>query len=206
MSALIRDYLPGDEQAAAFICMKTSDNGRDGEPFFADDPDALSRIYTAPYLTFTPELALMLEDEQGICGYAMAVLDSREFYARYEHETRPTLCSRFPAPSGDASTWSRLEAVYHLYHHPDYFCPEPYDDYPSHLHIDLLPRAQGQGHGRMMIQQLLERLRAQESPGVHLGMSKVNDAAYGFYLAVGFKELIRHDDAIYMGMRLPKVV
>ena len=58
----------------------------------------------------------------------------------------------------------------------------------------------------MMIQQLLERLRAHESPGVHLGMSKANDAAYGFYLAVGFKELIRHDDAIYMGMRMGECV
>ena len=76
MSATIRDYRPGDEKAAAYICVKTGDHGKDGEPFFSEDPDALSRIYTAPYLKFAPELALMLEDEQGVCGYAMAVLDS----------------------------------------------------------------------------------------------------------------------------------
>jgi ribosomal protein S18 acetylase RimI-like enzyme len=182
--------------------MKTGDHGNDGEPFFVDDPDALGRIYTSPYLKFSPELALMLEDERGVCGYAMATYDSRTFFDRYEKEWRPALCSQFPAPTGDSSSWSRLESVYDCYHNPDYFCPEPYDEYPSHLHIDLLVRARGQGHGRKMIELLIDRLRAKGSPGVHLGMSEINDPAYGFYIALGFNELTRHDDAIYMGMRL----
>jgi ribosomal protein S18 acetylase RimI-like enzyme len=181
--------------------MKTGDHGKDGTPFFADDPDALGRIYVGPYLKFAPELALILEDDQGVCGYALAVLDSRAFFDRYEREWRPQLCHRFPPPSGDSESWSRLESVYDLYHHPDYYCPEPYQQYPSHLHIDLLPRAQGQGHGRRMIEQLLERLRSRETPGVHLGMSVTNHDAYGFYVALGFGELVRHDDAIYLGMR-----
>jgi hypothetical protein len=41
--------------------------------------------------------------------------------------------------------------IYHDYHHPDVYCPEPYELYPSHLHIDLLPRAQGRGWGRRMM-------------------------------------------------------
>jgi ribosomal protein S18 acetylase RimI-like enzyme len=96
--------------------------------------------------------------------------------------------------------------IHHLYHHPDYFYPEPYDAYPSHLHIDLLPRVQGQGYGRELMGQLLERLRERGSPGVHLGMSAVNDRAYGFYRALGFSELAREGSgesgSIYMGLRL----
>jgi ribosomal protein S18 acetylase RimI-like enzyme len=202
IGARIRDYQPGDEPGTYFVCLKTGDHGKDGEPFFRDDPDALGRIYTAPYLQFAPELALILEDDQGICGYALAALDSHAFFARYEQEWRGQLCEQFAAPAGDPSQWTRLEEVYHLYHSPDYFCPEPYDEYPSHLHIDLLPRAQGQGHGRRLIEQLLDRLVAGGSPGVHLGMSAINDAAYGFYRSLGFQELVRHEDAIYMGMRL----
>ena len=132
----------------------------------------------------------------------MAVVDSREFFERYENEWRPSLCKEFPEPTGDESSWSRIESAYYLYHHPDYFCPEPYDQYPSHLHIDLLARAQGHGFGRKMIEQLITRLRDRKSPGVHLGMSIENEPAYGFYVALGFAELIRHDDAIYMGMKL----
>ena len=53
-----------------------------------------------------------------------------------------------------------------------------------------------------MIHQLLDRLRSRNSPGVHLGMSAVNDDAYGFYRALGFHELVRREDDIYLGMRL----
>ena len=201
MTTNIRDYQPGDEPGAYYVCMKTGDHGKDGEPFYTADSDALGRIYVGPYLKFAPELALILKDDTGVCGYALAVLDSRAFFDRYEREWRPHLCESIPCPSGDSTSWSRLESVYDLYYHPDYFCPDPYEQYPSHLHIDLLPRAQGQGHGRQMIEQLLERLRSQDSPGVHLGMSVVNDDAYGFYVALGFRELVRHEDAIYMGMR-----
>ncbi len=197
----IRDCQPGDEPGAYYVCMKTGDDGKDGAPFFAEDPDALGRIYVGPYLDFASELALILEDDQGVCGYALAALDSRAFFDRYEREWRPQLYERFPPPSGDRATWTRLESVYHLYHHPDYFCPEPYEQYPSHLHIDLLPRAQGRGYGRRMIEQLLDRLRSQESPGVHLGMSATNQDAHDFYIVLGFIELVRHDEAIYMGMR-----
>lgn len=202
MTLTIRDFRPGDEQAASFICLKTGDHGRDGEPLYREDPNALARIYVIPYLKFSPELALMAVDEEGVCGYALATCDSREFFDRYEVEWRPTLCEQFPAPSGDPSSWNHVQEVYHLYHNPDYFCPEPYAEYPSHLHIDLLERVRGQGAGRQMIEQLVARLCEIRSPGVHLGMSDDNEPAYGFYLALGFQELVRHGSAIYMGMKL----
>jgi ribosomal protein S18 acetylase RimI-like enzyme len=202
----IRRARPGDEAGAYYVCLKTGDNGKDGEPFYRDDPDGLGRIYVGPYLQFEPDLSLILEDEKGICGYALGAFDSREFYRRYETEWRPKLCAQFPAPSGDPATWSRVQQAHHCYHHPEYFCPEPYNEYPSHLHIDLLPRAQGRGHGRKMIQQLIDTLRARGSPGVHLCMSAFNTPAFGFYQHLDFGELIRcgpeNDRVIYMGKRL----
>lgn len=202
----IRLARPGDQPGAYYVCLKTGDHGKDGEPFYREDPDALGRIYVGPYLVFEPELSLILEDEQGICGYALAAFDSRSFYARYEREWRPDLCARFPAPTGDPAQWTRVQQVYHCYHHPEYYCPEPYDDYPSHLHIDLLPRAQGRGYGRRMMEQLVEKLRARGSPGAHLCVSALNERAIGFYHRLAFGELTRvdaaHEGVIYMGKRL----
>ena len=202
MDTRIRDYQLGDKAALYYVCLKTGDHGKDGEPFYEADPDALGRVYVGPYLEFAPELALVLEDEQGVCGYALAACDSRAFFDQYERDWRPKLAAQFPPPTGESATWSRVEEVYDLYHHPDYFCPEPYDEYPSHLHIDLLERAQGRGAGRKMIEELLSRLRKMGSPGVHLGMSEVNDDAFAFYTKLGFQELLRHDGAIYMGQKL----
>ena len=205
----VRPARPGDEAAAYHVCLKTGDHGGDGEPFFRDDPDALGRIYVGPYLSFEPDLSLILEDGEGICGYALGALDSRAFYRRYDREWRPALCARFAEPDGDPAAWTRARHAHHSYHHPDYFCPEPYEAYPSHLHIDLLPRAQGAGHGRRMLERLMAAMHARGSPGVHLGLSPRNRRAYGFYERLGFRELVRvgpgEDGCIYMGRRFGDV-
>jgi ribosomal protein S18 acetylase RimI-like enzyme len=202
----IRLARPGDESGAYHVCLKTGNHGQDGEPFYQEDPDALGRIFVGPYLAYEPDLSFILEDEQGICGYCLGARDSRAFYARYEAGWRPDLCARFPAPKGDPSQWTRVQQVHYCYHHPDYSCPEPYDAFPSHLHIDLLPRAQGRGYGRRMIEQLLGHLRRRGAQGVHLGVSVGNVKALGFYQRLGFRELCRvgsgPDGCIYMGNSL----
>ena len=204
--AIIRLARPDDQAGAYHVCLKTGDAGGDGEPVYREDPDALGRLFVGPYLAFEPELSLILQDDQGICGYALGALDSRTFYARYDREWRPDLCARHPEPQGDPATWTRVQEVYDWYHHPDYFCPEPYAHYPSHLHIDLLPRVQGRGYGRQMIEQLVARLREHGSPGVHLGMWARNSRARAFYERLGFHELTRvgppDAGSIYMGRRL----
>jgi ribosomal protein S18 acetylase RimI-like enzyme len=202
----IRDARADDRAAAYYICLKTGDHGRDGEPYYADDPDALGRIFVGPYLAFEPELGLVLEDGRGVCGYAFGAFDSRAFYARYEAEWRPQLCASHPMPQGDPASWTRAQTVHSWYHHPDYFCPEPYESYPSHMHIDLLDRAQGRGFGRRMMEEIMERLRRRGSPGVHLGVSVRNEPAVGFYRKLGFRELVQvgtdTDGVLYMGKAL----
>ena len=204
--ATIRDYRPGDQEAAYLVCLKTGNQGDDGEPFYKEDPDALGRIFVGPYLRFEPGLALMLEDEQGVCGYALAASDSRAFYDRYENEWRPGLCAQFAEPTGDPTSWTRAQQIHYLYHHPDYYLPEPYKDFPAHLHIDLMARVHRQGHGTQMMNQLIERLRVMGAPGEHLGMAASNDRAHRFYKALGFADLCRQgvgdDETIYMGKRL----
>jgi ribosomal protein S18 acetylase RimI-like enzyme len=202
----IRSARPGDEPVAYYVCLKTGDYGKDGEPFYREDPDALGRIFVGPYLAYEPELSLILEDQEGICGYALGAFDSRAFFARYEAEWRPGLCARFPEPTGDPTQWTRAQQVHSWYHRPDYFMPEPYDNYPSHLHIDLLERARGRGYGRRMLEEVMSQLRQRGSPGAHLGVSTLNTPAFGFYQRLGFRELIRaglgNDGCIYMGKSL----
>lgn len=204
--ARIRKARAGDEAGAYYVCLKTGDHGRDGEPYYAEDPDALGRIFVGPYLAYEPELALILEDDEGICGYAFGSFDSKQFYARYETEWRPRLCERFPKPKGDPANWTRVQQAHSWYHEPDYYCPEPYEAYPSHLHIDLLDRAQGRGFGREMMERVIALLKDRGSPGAHLGVSVLNRRAVGFYERLGFQELVQvgsdQDGCIYMGKSL----
>ena len=201
--ALIRPSQPGDATGAYYVCLKTGNFGADGEPFYPEDPEALGRLFVGPYLLYEPSYALILEDAEGVCGYALGALDSRRFYARYDSDWRPNLCRQFPDPSGKAANYTRVQQVYSWYHHPDYTCPEPYELYPSHLHIDLRERVQGRGFGRRMLEQVLDNLRRDGSPGAHLGVSLANPSAQKFYTKLGFKELIKvgegTDGCLYMG-------
>ena len=202
----LRPPQAGDGAGAYAVCLKTGNFGQDGEPFYRDDPEALGRVFVGPYLEYEPELAWILEDDQGICGYVLAAMDSQAFYARYEAEWRPELCRAYSAPTGDPGGWNRVQQIHHIYHHPDYFCPEPYDQYPSHVHIDLLPRAQGRGLGRAMMAEVLGLLRQRGSPGAHLGVSLPNIPAQGFYRKLGFQPLIQvgegMEGCLYLGHRL----
>lgn len=203
--SVIRLATARDREAAYYVCLKTGDYGGDGEPYYAEDPDALGRVFVGPYLQFEPQFSLVLEDGEGVCGYALGAPDSRTFYERFDREWRPALCSAFPEPAGDPARWTRVQRVHYSYHHPDYFCPHPHEAYPSHLHIDLLPRAQGRGYGRQMIEALMDRFRSHGSPGAHLGVSVRNPRAFGFYARLNFRELGRDgsgdDECIYMGRR-----
>jgi len=202
-NCIIRAARADDLAGACHVCMKTGNYGQDGEPFYRDDPDALGRIFVGPYLAFEPGFSVVLENDEAVCGYALGAFDSRNFYARYDREWRPSLCARFPDPTGDSVGWTRVQQVYSWYHHPDYFCPEPYEVYPSHLHIDLLPQVQGKGYGRRMLEQVMDGLVAKGSSGAHLGVSAVNISAFGFYKKLGFEELIRvgegKEGCVYLG-------
>ena len=195
-----------DLKEAYYICLKTGDHGADGESLYQDDPDALGRIFVGPYLAFEPEHSLLVQDREGVCGYAFAAFDSKAFYERYEHEWRPKLCMEFPMPKGNKTDWSLSQEVHSWYHEPDYYCPEPYEEYPSHLHIDFLERARGHGLGRQLMEELMRQLKQKGSPGAHLGVSIRNTPALGFYLKLGFKELVRvggsDDGCIYLGKKL----
>jgi ribosomal protein S18 acetylase RimI-like enzyme len=75
-------------------------------------------------------------------------------------------------------------------------------DYPAHLHVDLLPRAQGSGHGRQLVDHLLSRLRAMGVLGVHLGVDADNERAIGFYRHVGMRPVRQKPGALILGMPL----
>jgi ribosomal protein S18 acetylase RimI-like enzyme len=198
----IRRCQPRDEDAVYEVCLRTGDDGNDATPLF-DDPKALGHIYVGPYMKLEPDLAFVLEDAQGICGYVLGALDSKKFYTTYLSDWLPNIRRRYAEPTGDPQQWTLTQRICALYYHPEIFWPEPYAEYPSHLHIDLLPRAQGRGVGREMMRVLLAALVERVSTGTHLAMALSNARAERFYKKLGFHELARRPEALYLGKRLP---
>lgn len=198
----LRHAEPRDEPAAYNVCVETGDNGLSAAHKYTDDPRALGRIFVGPYLALEPDLAFVLEDDRGVCGYLLGALDSHRFLEEYIRTWLPPIQAAHPEPTGDPSKWTPTQKVHYEYYHPDMFLPEPYAEYPSHLHIDLLARAQGRGLGGDMMRNLMDALAAKGSPGVHLGMGEENTRAEKFYRKLGFTELAHNRGVLYLGHKL----
>jgi ribosomal protein S18 acetylase RimI-like enzyme len=142
----------------------------------------------------------VLDDGGGqAVGYVLGARDTAAFEARCEAEWWPGVRARHPRhPDGD-----RLDDLFiDLLHERPYRAAEVLDSHPSHLHIDLLPEVQAAGWGRRMMATLFDALRAAGSPGVHWGVSTLNERALGFYRHLGAEQLGDDGATITFGVRL----
>ena len=194
---IVRDFLPSDTDDLYDVCLRTGGEGRDATGLMTH-PRLLGDIFVGPYLRFAPELALTADDGVRAAGYALAVLDTDRFEATLDEEWWPALRERYPLPGpGPRSGEDELLALVHdssLSRHPTLA------GFPSHVHIDLLEHLRGEGLGERMMLELFGRLRDAGSPGVHLGVAAANTGAQRFYARLGFVELQRTDDEVYLGL------
>jgi ribosomal protein S18 acetylase RimI-like enzyme len=182
------------------ICLRTGDSGNDASAIYTN-PDLLGHLYAAPYPVFDPGLTWLLCDSLGACGYVLGTRDSQAFARWMEAQWLPPLRKRYPVPG--ESEESRDARLLRILHRPYKAFPQS-TEYPAHLHIDLLPRAQGQGWGRKLLEVFLGRLRELGVPGVHLGVGGRNKNAMAFYERMGFELLEEWPGGIARtyGMRL----
>jgi ribosomal protein S18 acetylase RimI-like enzyme len=201
--AAIRPYRARDLDDLYRICLLTGDGGNDATPMF-DDPRILGHIVAAPYGLFEPSLAFVAEDELGVGGYIVGALDSKAFERRLEMEWWPALRLRYPAPpSGLAPDQLTPDQRAARFIHVPLTVPDGLArDYPSHLHINLVPRLQSQGLGRQMMSTLMCALRELGSAGLHFFVTPTNRRAADFYRHLGFTEIPRADGPLIFAMDL----
>ncbi|WP_137939458.1 GNAT family N-acetyltransferase [Chitinivorax sp. B] len=198
MTFAIRHYQFEDLLALYRICLLTGDSGQDASHLY-HDPELLGHVYAAPYAVFAPELCFVLTLSGKVVGYVLGVADSSHFAAQCEADWFPPLRLRYPMPAEvDQSPDARMIRTLHR-GHP---VMAGTHGYPAHLHIDLLPMAQGQGWGNRLLQVFLAALRDAGVRGVHLGVNGQNQRALAFYQRTGWHPLATHSWGLVLGMEL----
>jgi ribosomal protein S18 acetylase RimI-like enzyme len=199
----IRAYRQGDLDDLYRICFATAAGG--GAAAYRD-PRLVGHIYAAPYAILSPQGVFVVEDTYGVGGYILGAPDTRDFEARLEAEWWPGLRriyrASFDTPRAE---WSLDQLMIYRIHHPFHAPSEIVEDYPSHLHINLLPRLRGRSFGRRLMETWLGRIREMGSPGVHLAVGATNLRAIRFYRACGFRQLkppSTPSDPVWFGLAL----
>lgn len=201
----IRKLTPGDPAEIARlyeICLLTGNDGKDASALYRD-PKLLGELYVGAYARFHPELAFVLvNDRDEIEGYAVGVADSVVFDATLNTHWWPWLRARYPL--GSLAVHAKDKGLVQTLHGWQGTNPELAAQYPAHLHIDLLPIAQGGGNGKRLLLTLLAALQDAGASGVHLGVSATNESAIGFYKHIGFSVLQHQHGTFTLAMPFTK--
>ena len=184
---IVRSWRPRDAEAVHRICVATGDGG---EPVhrILRDPDLVAYVFADPYLLLHPELAFVVEGRGAVLGYVVAALHTEEFFARWQLEWAPRFAASHPSArvvngrDGD----SQLRA---FLHRPRLMLPADQDRFPSHLHINLVAGARGQGMGKRLLHAVFQQLARAGSPGVQLGVNPANTRAQALYQRTGMVRL-----------------
>jgi ribosomal protein S18 acetylase RimI-like enzyme len=75
-----------------------------------------------------------------------------------------------------------------------------YNEYPAHLHINILPGYQHMGIGKNLLDMFLNMMSSKGVAGVHLGTSNYNFKALPFYRKNGFQVIFERKNLFWPGV------
>jgi len=197
MEPIIRPAHGSDTGRLYEICLKTGDSGKDATGCFSD-PYLLGNYYAVPYLIHSPSHCFVAGSSGLAEGYVVGTSHTERFNRWMEESWLPALRRSYPRQH---EQWTaRQNSLVETLHRPPTVDPR-LRGFPAHMHIDLLPVLQGKGVGRRLVERFLESMAEQHVPAVHLGVGTRNANAIRFYVHIGFEELFKSADALYMGIK-----
>ena len=199
----VRPLKPCDIDALYAISLATGLAGGDASSLYRD-PNLMGHIYSAPYASLQPDLCLVAEDEGGVAGFVVGTDDTSSWERRLEREWWPRLRQQYPVPDEARMVeWSHDHRRVSMIHNPRPTPAAVVQSYPSHLHMNLLPRLQGLGIGSRMFAAWLSTAATRGIGPLHVAVNRANTRAVGFWQRVGFNRIDIPDDragrTIWMG-------
>jgi ribosomal protein S18 acetylase RimI-like enzyme len=143
-----------------------------------------------------PENCFVVDDGKGkAVGYIIGTADTASFVKKVQDVFMPylTVEGLHPPKPDEPCGWNENlpNALRFIMHSPENLLhaeePQLLQEFPAHLHIDILPEYQKLGLGRKLIDTFTAAIKATGVKGVHLIMSDANVEAAKFYIHTGWK-------------------
>lgn len=170
----IRPATINDRPALSRICLLTGDAGQSGEGQYTL-PEMLGLVYAEPYVVVPPNFGFLLvstdsNGEETVLGYVLGTPDTRVFEAGLEETWYKDLRPKYPKDPYPPNATPADKHMIGLVHKPDTTPQETINMSRAHIHIDLLPPAQGQGWGPKLIGKAIEHLKNQGCDSLFVGI------------------------------------
>ncbi|XP_043268818.1 protein O-GlcNAcase isoform X2 [Venturia canescens] len=182
----IRPYSPSDEDAVYAVCNRIT--GVTGTSAVAD------RL-VGGYLTLSPELCMVVEDEDGIVGYAVAALNIKSYNQKMAVSWIPELQLKYPLEEITNDVSPNVQEAIRYFHSftvdvSEQLCRQ----HASQIYCSVLPTVTDQSVPKRLITCILAALRANGSFGVHTTMSSMDKENHEFYAKLGFIDFNQGQD------------
>ncbi|XP_047424594.1 protein O-GlcNAcase [Mugil cephalus] len=167
-------------------------------------PDVVGDRCLGPCLALCPEYTFILEDELGVCGCVLGVLDVRSFAKRCQATWIPAMRDKYPPKVHHAPNAQDLIQLMEedqgeypdslLYH------------FPSQLRLDALPELVDVSVSRTLLTALLAALKANGSQGVFCEVQPTDRQRLEFLTKLGFLEILRGEARSREGVVLGRLL
>ncbi|CAG2170295.1 unnamed protein product, partial [Oppiella nova] len=205
----IRPYLQSDETSVYDVCRKTFALERENMTL-EDMTDFVGDKLIGGFLSLSPEYCFIVEDEMGICGYALAALDAQQFNKKLEISWTPELNRKYPAPTEKLSAGQKLSPVEELINdmHSKTTVtgiPEVISkNHPSVVKMSVLPHIMDLSVPKRILACIIAALKANGSTGVFCEIPVSDKKLFDFYSKLGFLHIqvsneLPNDCSIFMG-------
>ncbi|ETE69126.1 Bifunctional protein NCOAT [Ophiophagus hannah] len=200
----IRPYFPKDEASVYKICREMYDDETD-QPFHSQ-PDLIGDKLVGGLLSLSPDYCFVLEDEDGICGYALGTVDVTPFIKKCKIAWIPFMQEKYSKPSGDKEL-SEAEKIMLSFHEEQEVLPETFlANFPSLIKMDIHKKVTDPSVAKSMMACLLSSLKANGSRGAFCEVRPDDKRILEFYSKLGCFEIAKMEgfpkDVVILGRSL----
>ncbi|XP_067381198.1 protein O-GlcNAcase isoform X2 [Channa argus] len=161
-----------------------------GQESSASHPDVIGDRCLGPCLALCPDYSFILEDELGVCGCVLGVLDFRSFAKRCQASWLPAMRDKYPPKGGN--THPNTQDLIQLMEEDQGEYPDSLlYHFPSQLRLDALPELVDISVSRTLLTSLLTALKANGSQGVFCEVQPTDRQRLEFLTKLGFLEILR---------------
>lgn len=190
---VIRKYLPQDRIDVHRICCETADMGRPMESFFSDR-EFFSDMVISYYTDFEPGSLWVALIDNKVVGYLSGCLDTKRYTKIMKAKIAPCLFLKLFT----RGTLFRLKTLKLLISVIKSILVGglkrgmSLEDYPAHLHIDILDGFRGKNIGSCLMDKFINQAKEAKVNGIHLSVREDNEKSRKFFERQGFSFFARY--------------